>query len=557
MTNLLASLNCADEVHVVIGKSSIAYLRIASILSTGAKAVIIADSDSDFTPSVLNNIKENKLTFIQSDYDFDFIKSSLLSLGRSLTNNIIDRLFITLPSKYDQLKNVLYSFSVSNRIPINTADSAALSTFTLLSTHTDGDFQFGVTTSGKGCKLASRIKRELVSSLPPNIGEICNKVGQLRVSIRNEDGLKKEDRNIGEHDDDAITTTLLNNLVEEFNMSEDQKKLQRSRWLSQIVEYYPLNKLADINIEDLTSVYVNNKEISVKQAKSESSTRGGSISLVGAGPGSVSLLTLGAFQSIFDADLILADKLVPQQVIDLIPQHRTKLFIARKFPGNAEAAQQELLQLGIDALNRGERVVRLKQGDPYIFGRGGEEYNFFSSHGFKPIVIPGLTSALAAPVVANIPVTHRDVADQVLICTGTGRRGALPNLPEFNKTRTTVFLMALHRIVEVIPTLINEKGWDCDLPVAIIERASSPDQRIIRTTLKKVAEAVEACGSRPPGLLVTGYACEVIEKGTDSPWVIEEGFEQPKDLHPILSVIESAQKDQNLNLEDNRTAITL
>lgn len=549
MTNLLASLNCQGEIHAVVGNSSVAYLRIGSIIECGATAILFGNK-STFTPIINQYIEEGKLRFIETDYCDQFLKQQLFKLGRKETNYIIDRLFINLSNKYDQIKKNLFEFCRLNRIPVNTADSPEYCTFTLLSTYTDGDFQLGVTTSGKGCKLASRIKRELVSSLPTNIGEICHKLGELRQRIRLEDEIHD---NVGENDDDAITTRQLNDLVEEFNMTEEQKKGRRSRWLSQIVEYYPLNKLANININDLTASYIQQQEF---DEISDTSAKG-SISLVGSGPGSVSLLTLGAFQTIFNADLILADKLVPQQVIDLIPQHCTKLFIARKFPGNAEAAQQELLQLGLDALKRGERVVRLKQGDPYIFGRGGEEYNFFANHGYQPIVIPGLTSALAAPVLANIPVTHRDVADQVLICTGTGRRGALPNLPEFNKSRTTVFLMALHRIVDVIPALIDTKNWDPNLPVAIIERASSPDQRIIRTTLANVPLAVEACGSRPPGLLVTGYACEVITKPTTDPWIIEEGFQQPTNLLPILSLIESGQMSSQLPPIPIRKAISV
>jgi uroporphyrin-III C-methyltransferase len=546
MSKLLISLNSHDEVHGVIGDSPVAYLRVATIIESGAKAIIWATTDELFPPSVKQHIDDGNLRFIRSDYDFENLTGEVSSCGRDDIDGVIDRLFVCLPGKFGTLKLQLYQYCRKNRIPINIADSPEYSTFSLLSTYNSGDFHLGISTSGKGCKLASRIKREVVSLLPSNIGEICKTVGQLRERIQAED--QPEDK-VGDLEDDAITTTELNSLVEEFNMTREQKKLQRNRWLSQIVEYYPLSKLGDISVSDLTKAYsaTSKERLTTVGIPVDGTKKKGKISLVGAGPGSVALLTMGAYQTIFDADLILADKLVPQQVIDLIPQHRTKLFIARKFPGNAEAAQEELLTLGLQALERGDKVVRLKQGDPYIFGRGGEEYNFFESHGYTPVVIPGLTSALAAPVVADIPVTHRDVADQVLICTGTGRRGAMPNLPEFNESRTTIFLMTLHRIIEIIPKLIEEKHWHSDLPVAIIERASSPDQRIIRTTLNKVAQAVEACGSRPPGLLVTGYACNVIpqKKSTSSSpttttnsswWTVEEGYTSPEILS-FLSMV--------------------
>ena len=250
----------------------------------------------------------------------------------------------------------------------------------------------------------------------------------------------------------------------------------------------------------------------------------GKILLVGSGPGHPDLLTTAALNAIKTADLILADKLVPPPVLSLIPR-RTPVQIARKFPGNADAAQQEFLNLGLAALKEGKCVVRLKQGDPYIYGRGGEEYIFFSKHGFTPSLVPGITSALSSGIFAGIPLTHRGVADQVLICTGTGRKGEMPVWPEYVKGRTTVLLMALHRLGDVVEGL-KTKGWIEETQCAVVERASCTDQRVIRSTLSSVVAAVEEVGSRPPGLLVVGEACGVLrgpmEKGER--WVVEEGF---------------------------------
>jgi uroporphyrin-III C-methyltransferase len=234
-------------------------------------------------------------------------------------------------------------------------------------------------------------------------------------------------------------------------------------------------------------------------------------------------------------------------VLDLIPR-RTPVHIARKFPGNAERAQEELLELGLEGLRRGQTVLRLKQGDPYIYGRGGEEFAFFSQQGFADNItlLPGITSALSAPLFASIPATQRGVSDQVLICTGTGRRGEPTAPPEFVVTRTVVFLMALHRIRDLVADLTaygsydtgieNDLGqygsarrrlWPNSTPCAVIERASCPDQRVIRTSLEHVAAAIEEEGSRPPGLLVLGAACEALCK-IDGPrvpaWTVEEGF---------------------------------
>lgn len=535
---LLASLSCANEQHAIIGGTApIAAIRAKAIVSAGAFPILIESSDE--LPKTLQGlIEEGKVKHVKEEYS----KELLLSLGRAEVDNVVDKVFVTLSQAKQSLKEQISADCKRLRVPVNVTDSAELSTFTLLSSHSAGDFQFGVTTSGKGCKLASRIKRELVASLPANIAQICDRVGELRKQIQEDDA-----EEVGGHDDDAINTSKLNSLVREFNMTQLQQATQRSRWLSQIVEYYPLSKLADISLEDLKEQYRQDKEENIQRKKQKLNKRG-SLSLVGSGPGSVSMLTLGALQEIHSADLVLADKLVPQQVLDLIPKKSTKLFIARKFPGNAERAQQELLEIGLDALQKGEKVVRLKQGDPYIFGRGGEEFNFFSGHGFQPVVLPGITSALAAPVYLNIPATHREVADQVLICTGTGRRGALPNLPEFVESRTTVFLMALHRIVQLIPHLIEEKGWRANLPVAIVERASCPDQRVIRTTLEKAAAAVEALGSRPPGLFIAGNACHVLNSKGDEDWTVEEGTLEPK-LSGFLHQLSHPVEEERLGVE--------
>ncbi|EMG50858.1 MET1 Uroporphyrinogen-III C-methyltransferase [Candida maltosa Xu316] len=538
MPNLLTSVNVSGETHLLIGYANVTNIRIGSIIDAGAKPILLTNKKPEnYTPTIQQYISEEKLTVI-IDPDFDkSIDRYLTTLGRAEVDHVIDRVFVSLPSSLIKVQESIYHKCRRLRIPINTTDMPDLCTFTMLSSFTSGDFQLGVTTNGKGCKLASRIKREIVTNLPNNIDEICTTVGDLRKKIQEEDNTMLES---GEHEDDAINTHKFNSFVPEFNQSKEDIKLQRTRWLSQIVEYYPLKKLSNISINDLSNAYKLHKE-QQQQQKDIKPTKRGEITLAGSGPGSVSLLTLGALQAIHAADLVLADKLVPQQVLDLIPTtHGTRLFIARKFPGNAEKAQEELLSLGLEALERGEKVVRLKQGDPYIFGRGGEEFNFFSQHGYAPIVLPGITSALAAPVLSNIPMTHREIADQVLICTGTGRRGAVPNLPEFVKSRTTVFLMALHRVVELIPLLIEEKKWDKDLPVAIIERASCPDQRVIRTTLSKIGDAVESCGSRPPGLLVTGYACEVIWKNQSTePWIVEEGceFNNNQELQRIVELV--------------------
>ena len=353
----------------------------------------------------------------------------------------------------------------------------------------------------------------------------------------------------GEDDDATAQKSSFNQLVTDADISA--AKTRRIRWLSQICEYWPLRRLASITDEDIDNVlqsYTKNPLGSMNPTASlntnplpdnSPTAQKPQIILAGSGPGSPHLLTLATHRAILTATVILTDKLVPSEILDLIPR-RTPVHIARKFPGNAEAAQTELLTLGLEALKAGHTVLRLKQGDPYIYGRGGEEYIFFREHGYEPLVLPGVTSALSAPLFAAIPPTQRAVADQVLICTGTGRKGKLTEPPPYVESQTVVFLMALHRLASLVKSLTgttapspddktvtpnpNLAPWPFATPCAVVERASCPDQRVIRSTLKDVVAAVEEEGSRPPGLLVMGWSCETLVGRGQARWVVEDGF---------------------------------
>lgn len=380
-----------------------------------------------------------------------------------------------------------------------------------------------MTASGKGCKLSARIRREIASSLPPNLGDAVERLGTLRRRIWEEEHAAELSQDLEAEEEDSGQPATFNKLV--LEESKEAARGRRMRWLSQICEYWPLRRLAAITDGDIDTLF---REFASSSAAKIGPTstptppeRKGRIILAGSGPGNPDLLTRAAYKAIQSADLILADKLVPAPILDLVPRRAT-VHIARKFPGNADRAQEELLEWGLAGLQRGQVVVRIKQGDPYIYGRGGEEFDFFRAHGFVPTVLPGITSALSAPLFANIPATHRGVADQVLVCTGTGRKGAPLDPPEFVASRTIVLLMSLHRLEALIESLV-QKGYPADLPVAVLERASCPDQRVIRTTIQHVCAAVEEEGSRPPGLLVVGNACRVLSDYTQR-WVVEEGF---------------------------------
>jgi uroporphyrin-III C-methyltransferase len=529
---LLTAIDSNNHIHLIVGSNSLAAARVSRSLEVGATPILIASPATAQLPHILAaRVQEKKISWLQRD----FTEQDLTTLGRPEVENIVDAVFVTSPGSTPA--NVEIAAKCRRlRIPVNVVDAPQLCTFTLLSTHSAGPLQIGVTTSGRGCKLASRIRREIAAALPPDLGDAVDRLGAMRKKIWEQDRIqaaKAEQQEKGNtttsetlefdpEDDDAGQTAAFNKLV--LSTDADTAKARRMRWLAQICEYWPLQRLAAITDDDVTAVleaYQKDSSSSPSSTTIPSSTttpRRAQIILAGSGPGHPDLLTTATLKALRSADVILADKLVPSGVLALAPR-RTPLHIARKFPGNADAAQDELHSLALAALQKGQSVLRLKQGDPYLYGRGAEEVAFFRQHGYEPLVLPGVTSALSAPLFAGIPSTHRAVADQVLICTGTGRKGAKPPRPPYRAEQTVVFLMALHRLQDLVESLtVNSADSDglaypLDTPCAVIERASCPDQRILRSTLRWIVQAVESEGSRPPGLIVVGAACEVLFDG--------------------------------------------
>ncbi|KAI9885046.1 MAG: hypothetical protein M1823_003145 [Watsoniomyces obsoletus] len=569
---LLTAVDATSHIHLIIGSNPLAAARCSRSLEVGAHPKLITPADSLLHYGLQKRIEDGQVTWLTKS----FSDTDLSTLGRPEVDGIVDAVFVTLP------RTSPMSVHISNlcrrlRIPVNVADAPNLCSFTLLSVHADGPLQIGITTSGKGCKLASRIRREVVSALPPNLGTACERLGNLRRRIWEEDHAAADlvsGSSLEIEEDEGGQKASFNQLIIN-DEDRDAAKNRRMRWLSQICEYWPLSRLAAIDDEDVDRILHryrgDNEEEEQDDQKTGAMEKTGVVDpavfnlaskqrlskpkmvLAGSGPGHPDLLTTATHKAILHADLVLADKLVPEAVLALVPRRAT-IYIARKFPGNADRAQEELLQMGLEGLKRGQNVVRLKQGDPYLYGRGAEEYAFFNQHGFEVVVIPGITSALSAPVFAGIPPTHRAVADQVLVCTGTGRKGAAPDPPGYRPARTVVFLMALHRLSALVESLVENNGieegvvtttatkqkhqlwrgdekvkdqglstkeqeekmkiqkkkWPKSTPCAVIERASCQDQRVIRTTLEYVCAAVEEEGSRPPGLLVVGRSCRVL-----------------------------------------------
>ena len=229
----------------------------------------------------------------------------------------------------------------------------------------------------------------------------------------------------------------------------------------------------------------------------------GSVSLVGAGPGDPDLLTVQALRLLNQASLVISDRLVSKEILQMIT---CEVRIAKKRPGCAEEAQEEIYQWTKDAVIAGRNVVRLKIGDPFLFGRGGEEVLEFRKLGVEPLLVPGVSSAYAAPLSAKIPLTHRGVSNSVLISTGYGKNEAVIEIPEYSADRTVVLLMAVGRIEEIARNM-TIVGYPKTTPVAIIEKATTPLQRTLTGTLETIGLIAKKEGATAPGKLSFEFKC--------------------------------------------------
>ncbi|MEW5850689.1 MAG: uroporphyrinogen-III C-methyltransferase [Myxococcota bacterium] len=229
----------------------------------------------------------------------------------------------------------------------------------------------------------------------------------------------------------------------------------------------------------------------------------GFVSLVGAGPGDPELLTLKAVRRLQEADLILHDALVSQEILALAPRAR-RFFVGKR--ANRPSMEQETInRLLIRAARRGERVVRLKCGDPFVLGRGGEEGLALAAEGIAFEVVPGISSAVAAPALAGIPVTHRGKASAFLVVSGHAEKTWRPILEGLAPGSVTlVILMGLGNR-EALSAFLQSRGWTAETPVAVLLNASHPDGSNWFGTLSTLA-TTDAPAQTPDaaGIIVVG-----------------------------------------------------
>lgn len=238
----------------------------------------------------------------------------------------------------------------------------------------------------------------------------------------------------------------------------------------------------------------------------------GKVWLAGAGPGDAGLLTVKAADLIEKADVVVYDALISAEILSRIPRDKEVIYVG-KHAGNHPVPQEEINEILVREARKGKKVLRLKGGDPFVFGRGGEELERLLEDGIPFEVVPGVTSAAAVPAYAGIPLTHRDYTSSFHVITGHARKGKKTEMDFASLVRlngTLVFLMGISSMQDILEGLMSA-GMKPDMPAAVLERGTTAGQRRVTATVSTLKEQAERAGIGTPAIIVVGRVCALAD----------------------------------------------
>jgi len=239
----------------------------------------------------------------------------------------------------------------------------------------------------------------------------------------------------------------------------------------------------------------------------------GKVYIIGAGPGSYDLMTLKAERILKNADVILYDELIGDDVKKFINSLNAIAINVGKRKGKHWADQSKINELMVKFASEGKKVARVKGGDPFIFGRGGEEIEYLAENGIEFEIVPGITSAIAGPAYAGIPLTHRDYDSAVVILTGReARQDGRLDWELLAKLKATLVILMGVTVLEKIVERLLKYGKDPNTPVAIVEKATTDKQRVIVGKLSNIVEIAKKENVEPPAVIVIGDVVSIREK---------------------------------------------
>ena len=427
---------------LLIGGGDVAERKARLLLDAGARLPVNALA---FAPQFQAWADAGALTLAEGEFDESLLDNSWLVIAA--TND-------------DAVNSRVSAAAEKRRIFCNVVDAPQQASFIMPSIIDRSPLMVAVSSGGTSPVLARLLREKLEAILPLHLGQVAAYAGKLRGRV------KQPFASIGER----------RRFWEKF-FGNDR--------LAQSLANRDDRAVADTT-ERLLGEPLDNR---------------GEVVLVGAGPGDAGLLTLKGLQQIQQADIVVYDRLVSDDIMNLVRRDADRVFVGKR-AGYHCVPQEEINQILLREAQKGKRVVRLKGGDPFIFGRGGEELETLSGAGIPFSVVPGITAASGCSAYAGIPLTHRDYAQSVRLVTGHLKHGgALEWRNLAADSQTLVFYMGLNQAPTIAEKLM-EHGMATEMPVALVENGTAVTQRVVTGTLRELGALAQQVES--PSLIIVG-----------------------------------------------------
>jgi len=464
---------------VVIGGGAVAEQKVLGLLSAGAHVTVVSP---ETTPRLAELAAAGGIDLRRRPYRSGDLAGAWLAIAGT----------------DDRAANAqVWAEAEREGVLLNAVDDLDHCSFIAPAIHREGDITVAVSTSGKSPALAARLRQRVARLIGPAEARLCELLGELRPELAA--------RVPEPHARTALWYRIVDSDVIEFVGRGDMEGA-RARMEELMPLPNPRLKPGPDTARPLRAV--THRAHSSEWGHSEP----GIVYLVGAGPGDPGLITAKGLEILRSADVVVYDRLVAPSLLAEAPPGAERVFVGKRpHGGGADLAQEEINTLLVDRARRRLTVVRLKGGDPFVFGRGAEECEALHAAGVLFDVVPGVTSAIAVPAAAGIPVTHRRLASAFAVVTGHECDG-VSNLDWESLARvpTLVVLMGLSALPEITARLL-EYGADPDTPAAAIASGTLPTQRVVVATLATLATRVAEEGLEPPATVVIGDVVRVRE----------------------------------------------
>lgn len=442
-------LKLTGQAVLVVGGGEVAARKIDLLLRAGAQVKVVAPEVVD---SLAALAAAGTITHLPAEFAPEHLHGMRLAIAA--TNKPSINAWVARQA--EQLN-----------IPVNVVDDRELSRFIVPAIVDRSPVVVAVASSGDAPVLTRRLREKLEAFLPQRLGVVAKLAGRLRSAVKQRIAAPSARRRFWENFfDGPIAADVLSGRVDA--------------------------QAAEARINDALRL------------GEGSAQPPGEVVLVGAGPGDPGLLTLRALRALQNADVVLYDRLVSEPIVDLARRDAERIYVG-KAPGDAHVTQENINALLVKLAKQGRRVCRLKGGDPFIFGRGGEELEALAAAGIRFEVVPGITAAAGCAAYAGIPLTHRDHAQSLTLVTGhcKGETDKVDWDLLARPGQTVVFYMGLGHL-EGIVTRLRERGVPADRAAAVVEHGTQADQRVITGTLSDLASKVAQAQIASPALLIVG-----------------------------------------------------